>query len=306
MSALSKISTHLANLPNFLNDPIFMGLVDSVLAAIILFCAAMFTNLIFARRYDTKKHQAKFRSRVIYISICLFALIILKIWIQGLEHFFTMLSIVAAGLVITNKETIMNFVGWLIINWRGIFVEGDYIKIEELSGYVHTIGPLFFKIYEADEIGIRQTTGKSIKIPNGLIITKPIITYSPDTNLCRYKTECLIPYDSDLNPIKDLFAKAISEVLHDCYKDDKTYCHRYIKDHNKELAKLIDLHPKVRAEPAGEGEKGIKISIIFFCYPINHRDIEQDFWTKIFALQKAQKLHLLGDNLPCIPEQSPS
>jgi small-conductance mechanosensitive channel len=227
----------------------------------------------------------------------------LKIWIQGLEHFFTMLSIVAAGLVITNKETIMNFVGWLIINWRGIFVEGDYIKIEELSGYVHTIGPLFFKIYEADEIGIRQTTGKSIKIPNGLIITKPIVTYSPDTNLCRYKTECVIPYDSELNIIKDLFAKAINEVLHDCYKDDKTYCYRYIKDHNKELAKLIDLTPKVRAEPAIEGDKGIKITVVFFCYPINHRDIEQDFWGKIFSLQKSQKLHLLGDNAPYVPNE---
>ncbi|AHB99143.1 mechanosensitive ion channel [Francisella orientalis] len=40
-----------------------------------------------------------------------------------------MLRLVAAGLIIVNKETVMNLVGWIIINWRSLFSEGDYIQI---------------------------------------------------------------------------------------------------------------------------------------------------------------------------------
>lgn len=82
-----------------------------------------------------------------------------------------MLGLVAAGLVVTNKESIMNFAGFLIINWRGIFTEDDFIQIQNHIGCVESIQPFYFKLYETTSTNQKQATGRAIKIPNSLVIT---------------------------------------------------------------------------------------------------------------------------------------
>lgn len=72
-------------------------------------------------KFDSVRQKSKFKYRLIYIAVFVYLLVLVRIWIEGFTHLFTMLSLVAAGLVVANKESIMNITGWFIINWRGLF-----------------------------------------------------------------------------------------------------------------------------------------------------------------------------------------
>ncbi len=82
---------------------------------------------LFRQRLETDKQRQKLRLRLRYIAACIFIIALCQIWVEGVKHIFTALGLVGAGLMISNKETIMNFVGFLIINQRSMFSEGDFI-----------------------------------------------------------------------------------------------------------------------------------------------------------------------------------
>ena len=170
-------------LKGIMNNTMMPQIFHTVVSAVVIFIVALFIFLLFKHKFETHKQAAKFRSRLTYVAVCIFAITLIQIWIEGLTHIFTMLGLVAAGLVVSNKETIMNFIGFLIINWRGVFTEGDFIQVQSYMGYVDSIRPLYFKLYETTSLDQQQATGRTLKLPNNLIITTPTITFNPETNV---------------------------------------------------------------------------------------------------------------------------
>lgn len=107
-----------------LYNEILLNIVTTITNIIVI---AILSFYLLKKRAKSNRQIKKLKSRTIHISVIIFFLALIKIWIGGIGHLLTMLSLVAAGLVILNKETVMNFVGWIIINWRSLFSEGDYI-----------------------------------------------------------------------------------------------------------------------------------------------------------------------------------
>ncbi|MDE4965568.1 mechanosensitive ion channel, partial [Francisella tularensis subsp. holarctica] len=87
---------------------------------ILITIVASLAFYLIKKRATSTKQIKKIKLRVIYLSIIIFFLVVIKIWLGGITNLFTMLSLVAAGLIIVNKETVMNFVGWIIINCRSL------------------------------------------------------------------------------------------------------------------------------------------------------------------------------------------
>jgi hypothetical protein len=67
-----------------------------------------------------------------------------------------MLSLVTKSLVIVNKENVIGFIGWIIMNWRSLFSKGDYIHILNYKGFVTEIRFIHFRIYETIEHGDKK------------------------------------------------------------------------------------------------------------------------------------------------------
>ena len=111
-----------------------------------------------------------------------------------------MLSLVAAGLIIVNKETIMNFVGWIIINWSSLFSGGDYIQVQNYHGYVTEIKLFYFIMHETIEYGDKRITGKLLKFPNAIVITSIITAFISDENIALHKVPWLIA--TEKNPLE--------------------------------------------------------------------------------------------------------
>lgn len=167
-----------------------MGALLSTLAYVIL-----------SKMFNVSTEKSKLKMRIVYISSVLMFFFLAKIWLQGFTQIFYGLSLVSAGLVVSNKESIMNLVGWGIISWRGLFSEGDYVEVSGTSGIVYELGVLYFKLLESTPSMPHRSTGKFIKVPNGAVINNPVKRIALDRHFIEQKIQCLLPISLDLKTI---------------------------------------------------------------------------------------------------------
>ena len=238
-----------------------------------LLCAYYF----FFRNPQSKKQKKIIRKRFMYVMLVMYILILAKIWVDGFTHIFTVMSLLAAGLVVTNKESIMNLVAGMIINWRALFVEGDFIQIQTFTGYVSSIGFMYLTIYETLSLEQMQATGRTIKVPNSLVITAPLINFSPKSNLCAYKILLTESKDTPLENQLQLAEKTITHILDETYLENPCYRLAYLKSHNRELASLMDLQPVVYLVPPTDKSNDLKIAVQFYCFSRDYHHIAQKF-----------------------------
>lgn len=260
-------------LPNINNTAISLSVVTVCFLLVYYFFAK--------NKEDTKKHQKIVKKRFMYVMLVVDVLILAKIWVVGFTHIIAVMSLVAAGLVVTNKESIMNLVAGMIINWRALFVEGDFIQIQTFTGYVSSIGFMYFTIYETMSVEQVQATGRTIKVPNNLIITAPLINFSPRSNLCLYKILLNEKKETPLKAQLKTVEEIITQILDDTYAENPCYRLAYLKSHNRELASLMDLQPAVYLVPPTDKSNDLKISVQFYCFSRDYYHIAQQFWLKI-------------------------
>lgn len=247
---------------------------------------ALFTMAIyyfFFKKLHRIKYQKIVKKRLIYLMLILDLLILTKIWVDGFSHIITVLSLMAAGLVVANKESVMNLIGGMIINWRDLFVEGDFIQIQHFSGYVFSIGIMYFKLYETASINEKNATGRTIKVPNSLVITAPLINFSPDSDLCLHKIYLDCDKGQALAQQLDKILLLIQSIFKDYSDNNPRYQKAYIKSHNRELSRLIKVGPSVSLEQYVDKELYLRIVVRFYCFSDDYDSIVQRFWLGIYS-----------------------
>ena len=145
-----------------------------------------------------EQNKSRLHARLYYTLLILLSIILTKIWVQGFSQILTILSLVSAALVIANKEFIMNVVGWFIINWRSLFSEKDFVQIGPHSGYVYEMGWLYFKLFEGSPVSGQRSSGKMIKVPNGLVLHHSVTNFSFSSNVVEYQQHWIVNYESDI------------------------------------------------------------------------------------------------------------
>lgn len=269
----------------FMNE-LYTNIANTLLSIIILSIIYIISYAIFSRKSEAAKNKKRFKIRLFYGISSVFLFIVAKIWVEGFTHLIAALSLVSAALVLSNKELVMNLVGWLIINWRGVFTEGDYIEIQEYSGYVHELGVLNFKLFEASPTSSSRTSGRSIKIPNGLVINHPVINYSRQTNFIEYQQRWLLTYESDLDEAKALFVGIAKSILKQVYKNNKGYSDEWLKRHNRVLSRLMNFDVHIRMGVKMDEPYGIELEMSYYCYPKDHDAVDAEIKEEIFKQLK--------------------
>jgi small-conductance mechanosensitive channel len=262
-----------------LRYPFWNHLLHSIITLLLLIVIGMIFYLFIVNRKDDLHARQTLRYRIIYISVFLYALLLSYIWIEGLGNLLTVLSLVGVGLVVANKETVMNFVGSLIINWRDLFAEGDRIQLEEYTGYVQAIGVLYFTLREINPQILSRPTGRLIRIPNGLVITQPVINFSQQANLLEYNLNVTITTNSNVDKIEKILITAVRQTIVDFYKNNPEYVIR--KKRNVE--KLLEHDPVVSLDLSQHSPPGIKMTVYYHCYARDQNPIANLIYKKILA-----------------------
>jgi hypothetical protein len=261
--------------PQIINTMITFGLVA---------ICSIGSYFIFKRKMTNKRKLTQLKSRISYIGIIFFLTVMIRIWIEGFSHLFTMLSLVAAGLVVTNKESIMNLTGWLIIKWRGLFSEKDYVQINGISGYIAEIHLFYFKLYETTALASGRATGKVIKIPNSFVITTPMMLYTDANNLHLNEIELTFNHSIDLSLMIQKVEQITQAVVNKWYEKDLSFSTDHLKRKNHALATIVDQKPQITVNTlSGEIEK-IAMNVSFYC----HRKDAEAMKTELLALLYSQ------------------
>ncbi len=258
---------------------------------IILMFTAMY--FIFKNKNLTLKQSLRYRFRLIYIAIFCYLILLARIWVEGFEHIFTMLSLVGAGIIVTNKETVMNFVGWLIINWRNLFTEGDVIQIGTNIGVVGKIGPLYFTLFETTGIDRLETTGKSIKIPNGLVITLPVTCVSPDNNFLQYSFSLYAePALEKLKSTIETSQEKFNIVLNHYYRKNCAEGFRRLEETHESIGALINKKCSIAFQYTPGKDKHAEVTFRFCCYPKDQKGLQWKFLEIIEKESEKKKIFI--------------
>ncbi|MED7789062.1 mechanosensitive ion channel domain-containing protein [Francisella sp. 19X1-34] len=265
-----------------LYNEILVNIVTTITNIIVIVVIASLSFYLLKKRAKSNRQVKKLKSRTIYISIVIFFLALIKIWIGGIGHLFTMLSLVAAGLIIINKETVMNFVGWIIINWRSLFSEGDYIQIQSYHGYITEIKLFYFRMYETVDHGDKKTTGKLLKLPNALVITSPISTFTSDDSIILHKIPFLANTDKNVLEIAEKANNIINEIVTDKYHFNKDFSKSTVINKSKlKHCEIYDFKPDIEIKTLIDKENTVNIQANFYCYINDKKDIEQLYITEL-------------------------
>ncbi|MDT8445603.1 MAG: mechanosensitive ion channel [bacterium] len=112
---------------------------------------------------------------LLFLTIFFFA----KLWFNNFVSLATFMTMISVGLVIVLKEVLLNFFASIVILWRSPFKLRDRIQIGEITGDVVDLGLFYFTVLEVGNwIKADQSTGRTLKVPNALVLTQPIANFS--------------------------------------------------------------------------------------------------------------------------------
>lgn len=271
-------------------------LLSSAFLLMVCIIIGMFSFYFFTRNVSSSTRRHNIKSRVVYILIFIYFILFLKIWVSGLSHLFTMLSLIGAGLVVANKETVMNFIGALIINWRNLFSEGDRIVLMNHYGYVKKIGILYVTLNESCKYSLNRATGKIIRIPNGLVITNPVINLSQNLNILEADISLVVDLDNDIDMIENLMLDCVKNELKEYFKDRPEYSDNYILKRNLFAKKLLEQEPITVITMLLDEQAAVEIKICYYSYSKDQLPIKNHLNKAIIQLVRKNAIKLRQEN----------
>lgn len=248
------------------------------------------TSKTAAKRITDIHKLYNWRKGITIIAHVIGILIISRLWIEEFRHLLTLLGIISVGIAIAYKEIFMNVTGGLFILWRGLFREGDRIQIGEHHGDVIGFGLFYFTLMEVGEwVTSEQSSGRIIKVPNGMVINTPIINYNRCFPYIWNEIPVRLTPESNRNEAEKLLLEIAQKVNIPNAKDAKK-CFRRKSD---EIIIYRHLDPAVYLSVRTERPAGIILTLRYLCEPRQRRDTEKIIWDEILDVFSEQTdIHL--------------
>ena len=218
------------------------------------------------------------RQIVQYTVIILSVVLLIRIWFTGIQPILTFLGLISVAITIILKEPIQNLFAWVTIIWRELFSVGDRIEIGKYKGDVVGMGFFYFTLMEIGQwVDADQSTGRLLKVPNGIVITEGVANYSRGLPYVWNEIPVMITGDSNWKSAKSLLLSITekhSETLSDSQK-------RAFREKAEAYVISPTLTPTVYTSIE---EKGILLTIRHLCEPRLRRNIEENISENILEV----------------------
>lgn len=242
-------------------------------------------EILIKQKVKDKKKSFKWRVSLRYVLFFCLLFFLAKIWVEGFGYMLTVIGVISAALTITQKEYLMNFFGWLIIMWRDLFVEGDYIEVGKYIGYVKKIGPLYFSIEEGSDLIWGDKTGRIVKVPNSLIAASPVVNFSIDKTFFEGKMLFIFSYQSSIEKINALQV-VLENELDAIYQQRQTHWSARQQREFSHLKKNGGLKPQFILRVYQEKPLGIQLKVKYLYLKPDQKLIEDMVFNVIMKAVK--------------------
>lgn len=186
----------------------------NILSSLIIIVVVAFVRYLVLRfvskRYDDTRMIYNWRKYSGYIAFAIAALLIGRVWFEGIGTLGTFLGLLSAGIAIALKDPIVNFVGWLFIIWRRPFQVGDRVQIGSNIGDVIDLRIFQFTLMEIGNwVNADQYSGRMIYIPNQKVFTEVQANYSKGFKYVWNEVPVLVTFESNWKAAKEILEKIV-------------------------------------------------------------------------------------------------
>lgn len=218
------------------------------------------------------------RARLVWMKNFLWSVgtvVVVSIWASKIAGFALSLAAFAGAIIIVSKDLIICILGYFVIGLTKPFKIGQFIEVNGFSGRVIDMDLFFITLVETSSA--KQLTGKTISVPNSLVISTGVRNMSATGEYIIDLYRITVPFDCDF---KIAESSAISAA------ESATSSWMVLaEEHFKKIEDVdyIDLpssRPKVLWEPLDS--RGHVLTIRFAC-PVERRvsteqEIFRRFW----------------------------
>lgn len=259
-----------------IDKTIISKLVISFLIIIALWLTRKILIKLFLDKLDDVSIRYKWKKLILYLKVFLGLILIVPIWFGAFDSLGTYFGLLSAGIAISLKELIVNFVGWIFIVIRKPFKVGDRIQIGENKGDVIDLRIFQFSIMEIGGwVHSEQSTGRIIHLPNGIVFVQPQANYTVGFNYIWLEIPVLITFESNWKKAK--------KILHEVLDRNVLYLSPDAEKQIKEAAKQYMIHynnlsPNIYTSVK---DSGVDLTLRFICDPRKKREMEETIWEDI-------------------------
>ena len=272
----------------------------AIIALILAWMLRTFISKVVLIHIENVRSRYIWRKIFTYLITFFVLLFIVNLFFTGIQQLTTYLGLLSAGIAIALRDIISNFAGWVFVIWARPYSVSDRIQIGEFAGDVIDIGVFHTALMEIGNwVDADQSTGRVIKIPNGLVFTKSLANYSSGFQYIWNEIPVLVTFESNWEKAKDILMKiAQKHTEHLSEKAEKR-----VKEASKNLMIVFSkLTPTVYTSVK---DSGILLTIRYLCEPRGRRGTKQAIWEDILReyadcddIDFAYPTHRFYQNIP--------
>ena len=281
-----------SNIDEILVSGTSKNLFATIALVVVLWVIYLVLRFFINQRCKNLKRRSTWRTRAFYSVLALSIYFVGRIWLDSVDNLFTFLSVIAAALTLTQKESLMNLIGCAFIYWRELFHTGDRIQIGDYYGEVTSIRTFYFHMLECDpKQSGDQTTGKIIKVPNGLVITVPVVNLTELFPFTWQELTVILTPDSDVHTARTVLSELVDREVKHYYLESKHYLKKFVRDNfiaeqQLRTQSFLKLH---QDEPGG-----FEITVRYLALPTQKDELQSRVIEKFLDYIKIAKVAKLS------------
>ncbi len=185
-----------------------------VIVALIL--VRWVATVVLRRRVEDPETRYRSQKWVAYALTTVALIVIIDVWLGGLEGVLAWIGIVSAGVAIALTDVLRNLAGWLFIITRRPFKVGDRVEIRGVAGDVVDVRAFRFTVLEIGNwVGADQSTGRLVHIPNGQVFNDALANFTEGFSLIWDEVHVLVTFESDWELAERLVHEAVMAAAPD-------------------------------------------------------------------------------------------
>lgn len=261
---------------SFLEVETIERLLASTLIILLILVIRWVVLRIALRQVKELRSRYRWRKTSSYTASIIGIFLVGSMWISGLNTLSTFLGLVSAGIAIALRDPLVGLAGWGFMLWRRPFQVGDRINIGKHTGDVIDIRLFQFTMLEIGNwVHADQSTGRIIHIPNGVVFTEPITSYTTGFHHIWIELPVLVTYESDWQKAKKILEDIANqyglEITETAEKKLRKASERFMIYYNK-------LTPIVYTSVESDG---VLLTIRCLAEPRKRRSVEQFIWEEV-------------------------
>lgn len=250
-------------------------IVSVIIIFVILIIQRLLKKLLINRIEDLKVRY-QWQKISLYVAVFLIIISLTNLWLELFGSVGTFLGLLSAGIAIALKDPLVNMVSWAFILIRQPFKVGDRIQIGKVAGDVIDIRLFQFTIMEIGNwVDAKQSTGRIIHIPNGIVFTEPQANYTAEFQYIWNEIPVLVTFESNWKKAKQILTDIINK--HGVLFSEGAE-RQLIEAAKKFLIFYNKLTPIVYTSVK---DSGVMLTMRYMCNPRERRMTEEKIWEDV-------------------------